>query len=64
MRSCAKYCIIPMQDYLGRDNSCRMNTPSTVGTNWRWRLKEGELPQELCREILGITKRYGRMNWN
>ena len=64
MRSCAKYCIIPMQDYLGRDNSCRMNTPSTVGTNWRWRLKEGELTQELCREILGITRRYGRMNWN
>ena len=64
MRSCAKYCIIPMQDYLGLDNSCRMNTPSTVGTNWRWRLTEGSLTQELCQEILQTTKRYGRMNWN
>ena len=64
MRSCAKYCIIPMQDYLGLDNSCRMNTPSTVGTNWRWRLKAGELTQELCHEILQTAKRYGRMNWN
>ena len=64
MRSCAKYCIIPMQDYLGLDNSCRMNTPSTVGTNWRWRMKEGALTQELCQEILQNTKRYGRMNWN
>ena len=64
MRSCAKYCIIPMQDYLGLDNSCRMNTPSTVGANWRWRMKEGALTQELCQEILQTTKRYGRMNWN
>ena len=64
MRSCAKYCIIPMQDYLGLDNSCRMNTPSTVGTNWRWRMKEGALTQELCQDILQTTKRYGRMNWN
>ena len=64
MRSCAKYCIIPMQDYLGLDNSCRMNTPSTVGANWRWRLREGELTGELCQEILLTTKRYGRMNWN
>ena len=64
MRSCAKYCIIPMQDYLGLDNSCRMNTPSTVSTNWRWRMKEGALTQELCQDILQTTKRYGRMNWN
>lgn len=64
MRSCAKCCIIPMQDYLGLDNRCRMNTPSTVGTNWRWRLTEGALTQELCQEILQTTKRYGRMNWN
>ncbi len=64
MRSCAKYCIIPMQDYLGLDNSCRMNTPSTVGTNWRWRMKRDALTQELCEEILATTKRYGRMNWN
>lgn len=33
MRSRARLCVIPMQDYLGYDNSCRMNKPSTVGTN-------------------------------
>ena len=63
MRSSAKTCIIPMQDYLGYDNSCRMNKPSTVGINWRWRLTEEELTEELQAEILRITKLYGRMNW-
>lgn len=63
MRSSAKICIIPMQDYLGYDNSCRMNKPSTVGINWRWRLTEEELTEELQAEILRITKLYGRMNW-
>ena len=61
MRSNAKTCIIPMQDYLGCDNTCRINTPSTVGTNWRWRLTEEDLSKELQEEILGIAKRYGRI---
>ena len=64
MRSNAKSCIIPMQDYLGLDNSCRMNKPSTVGTNWRWRLDGTELSDELKDQILSATKLYGRMNWN
>ena len=37
MRSSAKLCVIPMQDYLGLGNNCRINTPSTVGKNWKWR---------------------------
>ena len=63
MRSAAKSCIIPMQDYLGLNNSCRTNKPSTVGINWRWRVTEEQLSEELQQEILTITKRYGRMNW-
>lgn len=60
MRSNAKTCIIPMQDYLGYDNCSRINTPSTVGTNWRWRLTEAELTEKLQKEILEMTRRYGR----
>lgn len=63
MESRASWCIIPMQDYLGRDNKCRMNRPSTVGENWKWRLKEGELTSELKKEIRGVTRRYGRLGW-
>ena len=64
MRSNSRTCIIPIQDYLGLDNSCRMNKPSTVGTNWRWRLTNEDLSHALCEEILTMTKIYGRMNWS
>ena len=62
MRSVAKYCIIPMQDYLGLDNSARMNHPSTIGSNWRWRLTEDQLTEEIQQEIAELTRRFGRFN--
>ena len=61
-RSAAATCIIPMQDWLGLDNSARINKPSTVGENWRWRLKKSQLTPKLQKEICSITTRYGRMN--
>lgn len=62
MRSSAKTCIVPMQDYMGLDNRCRINKPSTVGVNWRWRLKKEDLSKELQKDILALTKLYGRTN--
>ena len=64
MRSSAKLCVVPMQDYLGLGNNCRMNTPSTVGKNWKWRIRRRELTAKLQKEIHGIALRYGRMNWS
>lgn len=64
MRSNAKICIIPMQDYLGLNNKSRMNQPSTVGINWRWRLTDDQITDELSHEILTITKTFGRFNWD
>ena len=61
MRSRAKTCIVPMQDYLGLDNESRMNHPSTVGANWTWRVKKTELTPELQQEIRGFTARFGRL---
>ena len=63
MKSHAHMCIIPMQDYLGSDNDCRMNQPSTVGTNWRWRVTKKELSKKLQKQIREITRRYGRLCW-
>ena len=60
MRSVSKLCVIPMQDYLGYDNHARINQPSTLGKNWKWRLKEGELSEELIGKIREMTARYGR----
>ena len=62
MRSKAALCVIPMQDHLGLDNRYRMNKPSTVGENWKWRLKKGDLTDQLKAEIRGMTRRYGRLN--
>ncbi|RKJ06714.1 4-alpha-glucanotransferase [bacterium D16-54] len=61
MRSAARVCIIPMQDYLGYGNECRMNKPSTVGINWKWRLTKGELTEELREKIYEIMRLYGRL---
>ena len=60
MHSIARMCIIPMQDYLGLGTEARMNTPSTIGCNWRWRMTEDQFTEDLCRDILAQTRRYGR----
>ncbi|MBQ9149109.1 MAG: 4-alpha-glucanotransferase [Oscillospiraceae bacterium] len=64
MRSTAKICIIPIQDWLGLGNEARMNQPGTVGKNWRWRLVPGQVTKELGQEVLGSAKRYARANWD
>lgn len=61
MRSNAKLCVIPMQDYLGYDDSCRMNEPSTLGKNWKWRLKNKDLTENLKQYIYRISELYGRL---
>jgi len=60
MRSVAKLCVIPMQDYLYLDNSARMNQPSTLGNNWKWRLIPGQFTENLQKEMKVLAKRYGR----
>ncbi|MBP1544520.1 MAG: 4-alpha-glucanotransferase [Oscillospiraceae bacterium] len=60
LRSRAALCIIPMQDWLGLPDSCRMNTPSTLGGNWRWRVTRQELSDRLCRTMRRFTEIYGR----
>lgn len=62
MRSRANVVMIPVQDYLGLGNEGRINHPSTVGKNWRWRLTGGQLSEELKKQVRRITKLYGRMN--
>ena len=61
MRSNAATCIIPMQDYLGLDNSARTNQPSTVGQNWRWRVSGKALTSKLAQEIRHTADTFGRL---
>lgn len=60
MASTADLCIIPIQDYLGLDNKARMNQPSTIGNNWRWRVKKSQIDKRLVSKISKYTTVYGR----
>ena len=40
LQSRADTAVIPMQDYLELGAEARINTPSTLGGNWQWRLPE------------------------
>lgn len=58
--SVADTCIIPMQDYLRLGAEARVNTPGTIGGNWRWRLRRDALTPRLAAQIRSLTELYGR----
>ena len=58
--SIASYAVIPLQDVLGLDNGARMNTPSTTGGNWMWRMDENALTDEAAASLAFLSKFYGR----
>jgi len=53
--------ILQMQDFLGLDNSARINTPSTTGENWQWRIGAGCCNSWLAKIIYDCTKTYFRL---
>jgi 4-alpha-glucanotransferase len=58
--SVANTVIFQAQDILLLPNSARMNFPSTIGTNWKWRLKKGQLTKKLAEKMNRLTVVYGR----
>lgn len=58
LESRADKVIIPLQDYMGLGSEARINTPSTVGGNWEWRVKKEQMTEELKNTILTMTKKY------
>jgi 4-alpha-glucanotransferase len=58
--SVSRMCIIPLQDYLMKDNSARMNTPNTLGGNWMWRVLQEELTEALNEKMKTLTTTYHR----
>ncbi len=61
LSSAADTAIIPMQDYLGLGREARINTPSTLGDNWKWRMDRDAATQELAERIYRLTKMYRRL---
>ena len=52
--------VIPLADWLHLDAEARINTPSTQGANWRWRLAQS-LPATLAGHIAALTTLYERV---
>lgn len=61
MGSVSDTCIIPIQDYLSLGNEARINTPSTIGGNWVWRMDAKAISTKLAQRIYKLTKMYGRL---
>ena len=61
MASVGDTAIITMQDILGLGSEARMNIPSTVGENWKWRILKKDFKAENFEKLLYYTKLYSRM---
>ena len=53
--------VAQMQDYLGLGAESRMNTPSTLGCNWQWRMKKGACTPALAEKMHFYTELFGRL---
>jgi 4-alpha-glucanotransferase len=64
LSSVARLAVIPMQDYLCLGREARMNTPSTLGGNWQWRMPPDALigDSALAGKIRRLAEVNGRLH--
>ncbi|HLY93953.1 MAG TPA: 4-alpha-glucanotransferase, partial [Gaiellaceae bacterium] len=55
MKSRASLAIVPVQDVLGLGSDARMNRPGEIHGNWQWRLRRGQLTEELAARLREAT---------
>lgn len=60
LSSVAHTCIIPLSDWLGLGGFARLNTPSTLGGNWHYRIEYERITPELADYIHQLTQIFGR----
>ena len=58
--SVANLVIFQMQDVLKIGNIGRMNLPSSMGTNWRWRMVQGQFGPDKIERLRYLCDIYGR----
>ena len=61
LSSVADLAVIPIQDYLCLGNEARMNAPSTLGDNWKWRLTANQISETTLYHMREVTRIYGRL---
>ena len=62
MMSTANTCVTPVQDFLGLDGEARINHPSTLGNNWKWRIDSKMLDENMIQKIYALTKISSRLS--
>jgi 4-alpha-glucanotransferase len=55
LSSRARLAIVPAQDLLGLGSEARLNTPGRETGNWKWRLRRGQLTDELAARVREAT---------
>lgn len=60
LSSVSRFAVFPMQDILGLSSESRMNTPSTLGNNWKWRFEEKDLTLSAAHAFGALCSLYGR----
>lgn len=60
MASVADTVIFPLQDIIGAGAGARMNVPGTATGNWRWRLGEEVLNDEMASRLRSMVETYDR----
>jgi 4-alpha-glucanotransferase len=61
LASVADTAIVPAQDLLGLGSEARMNRPATIGGNWRWRVRPGQLTPAVLQRLALMTETYDRI---
>ena len=52
--------IVPMQDVIGLDDRARMNIPSTLGGNWKWRVLKKQITSKYAEMMRDFAQTYYR----
>lgn len=58
--SVADLAVIPMWDLLCCGNEGRMNHPSTLGNNWKWRMGKGDFREDIIGRLRWLTDTFQR----
>ena len=57
----ADLAVMQFQDLLGLGSEARMNIPSTLGDNWKWRALPGTFDEKLARRLFQEMRVYQRL---
>ena len=62
MASVSDIAMFEIQDFFGYGDETKINSPGTLGDNWKWRAKKEDFTDALALKIKEMSKLYGRYN--